>query len=138
MKVERKADHAVSESSCKSATGKTLADWFKALDKHGGVALGRRSLSHWLMTDQKIEPWWSSTIVSEYEIARGDLAKDGKPKGYSICPTKSIKAERQATVTPRSPPPGRSMPGSARSTTSTCAMAATGATRTAIAPPSRR
>ena len=92
MKVERKADHAVSDSSCKSATGKSLAEWFKALDKHGGVALGRRTLSNWLMADEKIEPWWSSTIVSEYEIARGDLAKDGKPKGYSICPTKSVKA----------------------------------------------
>ena len=45
VKVERKADHAVSETSCKSATGKTLADWFKALDKQGGVALGRRALA---------------------------------------------------------------------------------------------
>lgn len=91
MKVERKADHAVSDTSCKSATGKTLAEWFKALDDHGGIALGRRSLSNWIM-EQKVEPWWSATICSEYEIARGDLAKDGKPKGYSICPTKSIKA----------------------------------------------
>ena len=92
MKVERKSDHAVSESSCKSATGKSLAEWFKALDKHGGVALGRRSLSNWLVEESKVKPWWSSTIVNEYEIARGDFAKDGKPKGYSICPTKSIKA----------------------------------------------
>jgi uncharacterized protein YndB with AHSA1/START domain len=92
MKVERKADHAVSETSCKSATGKTLADWFKALDAHGGVALGRRSLSHWLMDDLHVDPWWSTTICNEYEIARGELAKDGRPKGYSICPTKSIKA----------------------------------------------
>jgi len=95
MRVERKADHAVSETSCKSASGKTLAEWFRALDQHGGIALGRRALSNWLMADQKVEPWWSSTIVSEYEIARGDLAKDGKPKGYSICPTKSIKASAQ-------------------------------------------
>jgi uncharacterized protein YndB with AHSA1/START domain len=93
MKVERRADHAVSETSCKSATGKSLAEWFKALDRHGGVALGRRSLSHWLMDDLDIDAWWSTTIVNEYEIARGDLAKDGKPKGYSICPTKSIKAD---------------------------------------------
>src|SRR5687768_2094651 len=92
MKVERKSDHAVSDTSCKSATGKSLAEWFKAPDGHGGVALGRRTLTHWLMDDLKIDPWWSSTIVNEYEIARGELAKDGKPKGYSICPTKSIKA----------------------------------------------
>jgi len=90
--VERKADHAVSEASCKEATGKTLADWFKALDKHGGIPLGRRGSSNWLMKELGINPWWASTIVNEYEIARGDLAKDGKPRGYSICPTKSIKA----------------------------------------------
>jgi uncharacterized protein YndB with AHSA1/START domain len=92
MRVERKADHAVSESSCKSATGKSLAEWFKALDKHGGVALGRRNLSKWIEHEHQVELWWATTITNEYEIARGDLAKDGKPKGYSICPTKSIKA----------------------------------------------
>jgi uncharacterized protein YndB with AHSA1/START domain len=96
MKVERKADHAVSGASCKSATGKTLAEWFKALDGHGGVALGRRTLGNWLIADMKVEPWWSATICNEYEIARGDLDKDGKPKGYSICPTKSIKANAKS------------------------------------------
>ena len=92
MKVERKSDHAVSEASCKEASGKSLAEWFKALDKHGGIPLGRRNLSKWIEHEHKVDLWWSTTIVNEYEIARGDLAKDGKPKGYSICPTKSIKA----------------------------------------------
>jgi len=96
MKVERKSDHAVSEASCKEATGKTLAEWFKALDKHGGVAPGRRALSVWMRDEQKVaDAWWVTTIVNEYEIARGDLAKDGKPKGFAICPTKSIKASPQ-------------------------------------------
>ena len=81
MRVERK-----------SATGKSLAEWFKALDKHGGVALGRRNLSKWIEHEHQVELWWATTITNEYEIARGDLARDGKPKGYSICPTKSIKA----------------------------------------------
>jgi uncharacterized protein YndB with AHSA1/START domain len=92
VKIERKSDHAVSEASCKSASGKSLAEWFRALDKHGGVTLGRRTLTQWIAQDHKVDLWWATTIVNEYEIARGDLAKDGKPKGYSICPTKSIKA----------------------------------------------
>lgn len=93
MKVERKADHALSEAACKAATGKTLAEWFKALDKQGGPPLGRRELNVWLRDAQKIaDAWWVTTIVNEYEIARGVLAKDGKPQGYSICPTKAIKA----------------------------------------------
>jgi uncharacterized protein YndB with AHSA1/START domain len=96
MKVERKSDHAVSEAACKDATGRSLADWFKVLDKNGGIAAGRRTLSVWMRDEQKIaDAWWVTTIVNEYEIARGDLAKDGKPKGYSICPTKSIKASPQ-------------------------------------------
>ena len=41
MKVEHKADHAVTEASCKEATGKSRAEWFKVLDKHGGIPLGR-------------------------------------------------------------------------------------------------
>jgi uncharacterized protein YndB with AHSA1/START domain len=92
MKVERRADRAVSEASCKEATGKTLADWFKALDKHGGIALGRRELSTWIQHKHQVDVWWAATITNEYEIARGDMAKDGKPKGYSICPTKTINA----------------------------------------------
>jgi uncharacterized protein YndB with AHSA1/START domain len=96
VKVERKSDHAVSEASCKEATGKSLTEWFKALDKHGGVARGRRALSAWMRDEQKVaDAWWVTTIVNEYEIARGDLAKDGKPRGFSICPTKSIKASPQ-------------------------------------------
>jgi uncharacterized protein YndB with AHSA1/START domain len=92
VKVERKSDHAVSEASCKEATGKTLADWFKALDKHGGIELGRRELSKWIEHEHEVVTWWAATITNEYEIARGDLARDGKPKGYSICPTKNINA----------------------------------------------
>lgn len=92
MRVERKADHAVSEASCKAATGKSLAEWFKALDRQGGIPLGRRVLSKWVEQAHDVELWWATTIVNEFEIARGDLAKDGKPKGFSICPTKSIGA----------------------------------------------
>ena len=40
MKVERRADHAVSEASCREATGKTLAEWFKTLDELGGSLTG--------------------------------------------------------------------------------------------------
>ena len=29
----------------------------------------------------------------EYELARGAVEKDGKPKGYTICATKSVKAD---------------------------------------------
>jgi len=93
MKVERKSDHAVGEDSCKAATGKSLGEWFKLMDAKGGVALGRRELGVWLMQEMKVDPWWSATLNCEYEIARNAVEKDGKPKGYTICATKSIKAD---------------------------------------------
>ena len=38
-----------------------------------------------------LDPWWSSTLIIEYENARGVVEKDGKPKGYTICATKAVK-----------------------------------------------
>jgi uncharacterized protein YndB with AHSA1/START domain len=93
MKVERKSDHPVGDAACKASTGRTLAEWFKLLDQRGGIEAGRRELGSWLVNDRKIDPWWSATLVNEFEIARGALAKDGKPRGYTICATKSIKAD---------------------------------------------
>jgi uncharacterized protein YndB with AHSA1/START domain len=100
MKVERKPDHAVSEDSCKAATGKSLSEWFGLIDARGGVSLGRRDIGQWLFAEMKVDPWWSATINCEYEIARGQLEKDGKARGYTICATKTIKANANACYVP--------------------------------------
>ena len=70
MKVERKADCAVSEASCKEATGRTIADWFKALDKRGGIPLGRRELSKWLEHEHGLTTW-ARRIGITHRIANG-------------------------------------------------------------------
>ena len=93
MKVERKAEHAVSDETCKAATGRTLAEWHGLIDGRGGLELGRRKIGDWLAGELKVEPWWSATITHEYELARGAVEKDGKPKGYTICATKTVKAD---------------------------------------------
>jgi uncharacterized protein YndB with AHSA1/START domain len=96
MKIERKSDHAVGDDSCKAATGKTLTEWYKLIDGKGGASLGRREIGNWMVGELKVDPWWATTINNEYEVARGMLEKDGKPKGYTICATKSIKADADA------------------------------------------
>ena len=93
MKVDLKADHAVGDDSVRAATGKALGEWFQAIDAKGGTALGRRETGNWLAGELKVDPWWATTIYHEYEIARGVLEKDGKPKGYTVCATKSLKVD---------------------------------------------
>jgi uncharacterized protein YndB with AHSA1/START domain len=96
VKVERRADHAIGEAPCRDATGRTLAGWFEVLDAHGGIALGHRELGKWIGRANGVDAWWAATITNEYEIARGDLATDGRPRGYSICPTRRIGASPRA------------------------------------------
>jgi uncharacterized protein YndB with AHSA1/START domain len=82
----------IDEPSCKQATGKTLDQWYAELDARGGVAAGRRELVNHVYAATAKDEWWSTTIVVEYEKARGEKEKDGLPKGYAICSTKTITA----------------------------------------------
>ena len=100
MKVELKSDQVVGEDSCKAATGKSLSEWFALMDARGGVALGRRELGQYLFAEMKVDPWWSATINCEYEVARNQLEKDGKARGYTVCATKTIKADPNACYAP--------------------------------------
>jgi uncharacterized protein YndB with AHSA1/START domain len=95
MKVDCTAEFVVSDDSCKAATGKTLGEWFALIDARGGPAIGRREIGQYLFAEMKVDAWWSATINCEYEVARGVMDKDGKPRGYTVCATKTLKADPQ-------------------------------------------
>jgi uncharacterized protein YndB with AHSA1/START domain len=86
------APRPLSDAEIKERTGKTWDEWFKTLDKFGGVEKGRREIGYTLHGKPGVDAWLSATIVVEYEAARGVLEPDGRPKGYMICPTKTIAA----------------------------------------------
>ncbi|HSO75673.1 MAG TPA: SRPBCC domain-containing protein [Blastocatellia bacterium] len=90
MQVNLKTEHPLTD--VKSATGKTWEEWFSILDKRGGIAKGRRDIGNFLYVECKVDPWWSATINVQYEAAREAVEKDGRPKGYMICVTKTIAA----------------------------------------------
>jgi len=82
------------DAAIKKDTGKSFKEWFAILDAAGGPSLGRRELS---LHFSKIEPKamlvkWGPSINFEYEKKHGVVEKDGRPKGYTICITKSIAA----------------------------------------------
>lgn len=92
MKVKNAPDSPVDDASCKAATGKTLQEWFAWLDSIDALKLGRRESVNRVYSEANKDVWWSTTIVVEYEKARGVLKKDGLPEGFTICVTKSINA----------------------------------------------
>lgn len=94
MRVVLQTEEPLAEA--KSRTGKTLDEWFAVLDSRGGTAAGRRAHNDYLFGEAKVPAWWVSTIVNEYEKARGVLEKDGRLKGYNICCTKTIGAPVEA------------------------------------------
>lgn len=96
MQIVFQAEHEVSDAAAQEATGASLAGWFERIDAQGGLALGRQGIARWMYGELKVDPWWVATIVHEYERARGKLEKDGKPAGYTVCATKSIKADPAA------------------------------------------
>jgi uncharacterized protein YndB with AHSA1/START domain len=94
MKIDYTSDQPVTNGAAAAATGKNLEVWFQELDKLGGPSKGRKVLGDYLLKS-KVHAWWITTILVEYEKSRGVLEKDGLPKGYNICVTKSVAAPAQ-------------------------------------------
>ena len=92
MNVQSKSEHPMTEADVKTATGKPWEDWYRLLDSTGGPTAGRRAITDRLIKEHELPGWWAQTIAVEYERARGVHEKDGRPKGYAICVTKSIAA----------------------------------------------
>lgn len=91
MKITIQSDHPLTDEACNSATGKTLAEWYAALDAMDGLRIGRREVNNHLY-GLKLDPWWCGTLAVEYEKRHDQRKKDGLFEGYFICSTKTISA----------------------------------------------
>ncbi len=89
MHVDYVPEHDSTPAGVVRATGRGFDEWFRELDGLGGPGLGRRALGEALVA-RKLDAWWVTTLLVEYEKARGVTDKDGAPTGYNICVTKSV------------------------------------------------
>jgi len=87
-----KAIRPLTDAQIKTRTGKTWDQWFETLDKFCGVEKGRREIGYTLHGKPGVDGWLSTVIVVEYEAARNVLEPDGRPKGYTVCVTRTIVA----------------------------------------------
>jgi uncharacterized protein YndB with AHSA1/START domain len=92
MRVDAKPAQSVEDTAARTATGRTLQEWYALIDDAGGTDLGRKGVNDLLFGLHKVDAWWTSTLATEYERSRGLKEKDGRPRGYAICVTKNIKA----------------------------------------------
>ena len=80
----------ISDAEMKKLSGKTWGEWFVELDDRGGVSRGRREIGNYINTTYKVDPNVIAMINVEYENEHGVVEKDGRPKGYMICATKTV------------------------------------------------
>ena len=92
MQVPTSETPALDEAGVKAKTGKTLKQWFALLEGRDDVKKGRRECVQVLYGEHELDEWWAVTVSIEYERAKNLVEKDGKPRGYSICSTKTIAA----------------------------------------------
>lgn len=93
MKVEYVSDYPVTDAECRTATGRTMKDWFKALEAQDDLATKRRDAINWLHGEMNKDLWWCTTVWVEFERSKGIVnKKDGLGEGYNICVTKTIAA----------------------------------------------
>ncbi len=90
MKVNFQSEYPLTDEACREATGKTLSEWYAEIDAIDGLAKGRREVGSYLGEKIGRESWWPGAIAVEYERERNKLEKDGRPKGYFICSTKTL------------------------------------------------
>ncbi len=82
----------VGDAAVKKATGKTWADWCRALDKAGAKELDHKGIVAILHKEHDVGPWWGQMVTVGYEQARGLRKQHEKPDGFSISANKTIGA----------------------------------------------
>jgi hypothetical protein len=95
MEIELRPDCPITDEACREATGKTFLEWSKELEGKPEFEGKRREAINWLWDQTGRSPsqaWWGTTIYVEHERRLGKVQKDGRPEGYNICVTKSVKA----------------------------------------------
>lgn len=73
----------VGHAAVRAATGRSWAQWLKALDGAGARKLGHREIVA-LVAKHCRSGWWSQMVTVGYEQARGMREKHQTPRGYKV------------------------------------------------------
>ncbi|MCA0375443.1 MAG: SRPBCC domain-containing protein [Gemmatimonadetes bacterium] len=80
---------ATDSATCRAETGRSIDEWIAWMTATG--ASGRSALGKALLAE-KVDAWWATVLQVSFEAATGIVERDGRPKGYSLCTTKTVSA----------------------------------------------
>ena len=88
----------VAEEAMVRGTGKGHADWFAILDDWGATSHRHTEIATWLREAQGTPSWWTQTITTSYERARGMRARHQMADGFEVSVTRTVNAERDRAL----------------------------------------
>lgn len=86
----------ISDAAVAKATGRTWAQWIKALNAAGAKELDHPAIARLVESAFGISPWWSQMVTVGYEQAVLGRAKHSKGKSFEVGISKTINAPVRA------------------------------------------
>jgi uncharacterized protein YndB with AHSA1/START domain len=80
----------ISDQSVKENSGKVWAEWFKIIDRTGGLELSHKEIVAFLKTNYQLSPWWQQMVTVTYEQQTGRREKHQKSDGFQISKSKTF------------------------------------------------
>lgn len=97
--VSRASAGGLSDERCRSATGRSLADWYGVLDAFGALSRGHTDAARHLREEHGVAPWYSQAITVAYERTRGARAPNQKASGmFEVAVTRILPASQDEAL----------------------------------------
>jgi hypothetical protein len=80
----------ISDTAVRTATGKTLKEWFAIFDTAGAKKMAHRDRVDVIWKTYVESGWWAQMVTVEYERARGLRDVNQTTQGYSVSVHKTV------------------------------------------------
>ena len=81
-----------SDAKLHEATGRFWLEWISILDAWGARRHSHTEIAEYLRSEQAVPSWWTQTVTTGYERARGLRAKHQQADGFTVYASKTVGA----------------------------------------------
>ncbi|GAA1820709.1 DUF4287 domain-containing protein [Agromyces neolithicus] len=85
----------VGDDAVREATGRGRDEWFALLDAAGATGWRHRDIAGWLVSEHRVDPWWSQNLTVAFEQTRGIRSPGQRQDGtYEASVTRTVALEK--------------------------------------------